>query len=428
MNSIFALGLSRSALLVGTCLLCSLPVSAGAAELQAGAAKVDITPTQPVNLAGYQSRTNLSEGVHDPLSARAIAFESGDRRLVLVSTDVLGFYGGSADVIRQAILSECQLKPGELFLSAIHTHSAPTVTFDLQRGHSNNVAYSKTLQGKLVTVVQQSLRDLRSAQLTFASGAAPVGSNRRQRVVDQSGASRIVLGRNPEAPIDREVQVLRLTLGDSDQPAAVLFAFATHSTSLGPRNYQISGDVHGLAEQFVEGNLEPKVIAAAFAGASGDIDPWFRVLPGFKTARNWIPEPILLGTLLGEEVVHVLEQPRASSGKAELKGLFRTLELPGKTNSTAVALNMTAACIGEVAFVGLGGEVFNQIGRAIKAASPFRYTVIITHCNGTAGYLPTPDVFDEGGYEVQSSRFGPQASEQVVAKALEMLKELRAPE
>lgn len=427
MNSMFAVFLSRSALLVATSLLGSPPVCAAATGLQAGVAKVDITPTQPVRLAGYQSRTNLSEGVHDPLSARATAFRSGDRRLVLVSTDVLGFYGGSAEVIRQAILSECQLQPGELFLSAIHTHSAPTVTLDLERGHSNNVVYSKTLQGKLVDVVQQSLADLRPAQLTFASGAAPVGSNRRQKVVDQSGASRIVLGRNPEAPIDREVQVLKLALGDTDKPAAVLFAFATHSTSLGPRNYQISGDVHGLAEQFIEGFFESKVTAAGFAGASGDIDPWFRVLPGFNTTRNWIPEPVLLGTFLGEEVVHVLDQPQTSSGDAGLSSLFRTIELPGKT-SAPVSLNITAARVGDVAFVGLGGEVFNHIGRAIKAASPFRCTVIITHCNGTAGYLPTPDVFDEGGYEVQSSRFGPQASEQVIAKTVEMLNQIRSPD
>jgi hypothetical protein len=76
----------------------------------------------------------------------------------------------------------------------------------------------------------------------------------------------------------------------------------------------------------------------------------------------------------------------------------------------------------------LGGEVFNEIGRAIKAGSRFHCTVIITHCNGTAGYLPTPDAFDAGGYEVESSRFGPKASEQVIAKALEMLTQLRSPE
>jgi hypothetical protein len=67
----------------------------------------------------------------------------------------------------------------------------------------------------------------------------------------------------------------------------------------------ISGDVHGLAEQFIERYFDGKLLAPGFAGASGDIDPWYRVLPGFETKNGWIPEPVLLGTLLGEEVVHV---------------------------------------------------------------------------------------------------------------------------
>src|SRR5690242_9801025 len=50
--------------------------SAALAEnLRAGAAKTDITPTQPVTLAGYESRKDLSRGVHDPLFARALALE-----------------------------------------------------------------------------------------------------------------------------------------------------------------------------------------------------------------------------------------------------------------------------------------------------------------------------------------------------------------
>src|ERR1051326_4101185 len=90
------------------------------APLRVGVARIDITPADPVTMAGYESRKELSEGIHDRLSARAVAFEENKHRLVLVSTDVLGFYNGTADAFRQAILSECQLDPGELFLAAIH--------------------------------------------------------------------------------------------------------------------------------------------------------------------------------------------------------------------------------------------------------------------------------------------------------------------
>ena len=65
-----------------------------------------------------------------------------------------------------------------------------------------------------------------------------------------------------------------------------------------------------------------------------------------------------------------------------------------------------------------------EIGMAIKEASPFEHTFVITHCNGAAGYLPTRDAYIEGGYEVRSSPFAPSAAEKVVKKAVEMLHNL----
>ena len=107
-------------------LLCGPAISAEApAVLRAGIAKTDITPAKPVMLAGYASRKELSQGVHDPLSARVVAFEQDGKRLVLVSTDLIGFYGETAESMRKAILAACGLQPSELFLTAIHTHSAP---------------------------------------------------------------------------------------------------------------------------------------------------------------------------------------------------------------------------------------------------------------------------------------------------------------
>ncbi|MBI4663987.1 MAG: neutral/alkaline non-lysosomal ceramidase N-terminal domain-containing protein [Verrucomicrobia bacterium] len=415
-------------------LLSSPPVFRASAEgLRAGTAKIDITPDKPVTLAGYASRTNLSRGVHDPLSARATAFEQDGQRMVLLSLDLLGFYNGTAEPLREAILSACRLQPSDLFLSAIHTHSAPTPSLDLQRGHSNNVEYTRSLQGKLVEVTRQALERMAPMQVGVGSGSSPVGANRREVVRDNSGNTRIVLGRNPSLAIDREVQVLKLTRSGSDELAGVLFAYATHSTSLGPRNYLISGDVHGLAAQFLEKHLGPGVVAPPFAGASGNIDPWYRVLPEFNTTNGWIPEPVLLGTLLGEEVAHVLKGMRKPATSGAIKTAIKTVALPGKPRGEAPAgatapatpLVVTVGCVGDTAFVGLGGEIFTEIGLAIKAASPFPHTFILTHCNGAAGYLPIRSAYPEGGYEVQSSSFAPGADEQVIEEVKRMLAELR---
>jgi hypothetical protein len=96
--------------------------------LRGGTAKKEITPAKPMMLAGYGSRRDLSQGIHDPLSVRVVAFEKNGKKLVLVSTDILGFIGGTAASMRKEILRAGGLKPSELFLAAIHTNGAPIVT------------------------------------------------------------------------------------------------------------------------------------------------------------------------------------------------------------------------------------------------------------------------------------------------------------
>jgi len=366
------------------------------------------------------------------LSARVVAFKQNGKRLVLVSTDLIGFRGETAESARKAICTACQLQPSELFLTAIHTHSGPSLALGNKEAHAGNVEYTKTLPSRLAQAVQEALGRAVPAQLGVGSGSSPVGANRRETVHDSAGKPKVQLGRNPSGPTDPEVQVLKISRAGTDQLLAVVFAYATHSTSLGPRNYQISGDVHGLAEQFVEKYLDHGVIAPAFAGASGDIDPWYRVLPKFETSNGWIPEPVLMGTMLGEEVVHVSGAIRQSDGRGPIKTAFKTLTLPGKprgkteapADAAPVQLNLTVGRVGDVGFVGLGAEVFNEIGRAIKAASPFKHTFVITHCNGGAGYLPTRQSYPQGGYEVLSSPFAPGAAEQVIQEAVGMLREL----
>jgi len=418
-------------------LFCGLNLFVGSqratAELLGGLSKIDITPNQPVTMGGYESRKEPSRGVHDPLGARALALEDTGQHLVLVSIDNLGFYNDTAEPLRQAVLEACRLKPSELFLCAIHTHSAPVMTLDTQKGEPANVAYTKALEGKLVEVVRTALKGLAPVQASVCFGSSPVGVNRREVVQASATKSSVVLGRNPSRMTDREVQVLKLRPAGRDQLAGALFVYATHSTSLGAKNYLISGDIHGIAEQFLESYYGQGLVAPGFAGASGNIDPWVRVLPDFRTNNGWLPEPVLMGTMLGEEVARTLEGAQRPLTNHIIRTLLKTVALPGKEPAEAqapakatVPFNITAGRLGEIAFVGWGGEIFNEIGEVVKKASPFSHTFILTHCNGAAGYLPTRESYPEGGYEVQSSKFGPGAAETLADETLRMLHDLHS--
>ena len=400
--------------------------------LRAGFAKEDITPSLPVKLYGYASRKTYSEGIHDPLSVRVAAFENNGRKIVLVSTDI-GSYGSDVfTVLQKEIMDKFKLKESELFLTTIHSHSSPILSLNAETGDPNNIEYTRTLQQKLLDVIGEALRNMKPVKTGAGKGSSPVGANRREMRPDGS----ITLGRNPYGITDKEVLVMKITTTEGI-PVGALYDYATHSTSLGPANLNVSGDILGLSAQFVEKILGKNIITPVFAGASGNIDPWYRVLPGFNNEPDWIPEPVLLGTLLGEEVVHVFRNIEETATGGEISTSFAVLECPRRKTTDnkntqdqpepeTVPVNITVARIGnEVAFVGFNIEMLTEIGMEIKKGSPFKHTFIITHCNGSSGYLAPAELYKEGGYEISATRFEIGSSDMVVKKALRMLYDLK---
>src|SRR5947209_4744731 len=65
------------------------PARIRAEELQAGAARIDITPPTGFPMWGYGARHDApSVGVLDPLQARALVLQVGRERMALVSLDL----------------------------------------------------------------------------------------------------------------------------------------------------------------------------------------------------------------------------------------------------------------------------------------------------------------------------------------------------
>jgi len=98
------------------------------------------------------------------------------------------------------------------------------------------------------------------------------------------------------------------------------------------------------------------------------------------------------------------------------------LHLRGKST---IDLEVQAFRLGpELAVVTLPGEVFVDLGLAIKRASPFRTTLIVELSNDAPGYIPTKKAFAEGSYETVNSRIQSGGGEKMVAAAIRLLKEL----
>jgi hypothetical protein len=50
----------------------------------------------------------------------------------------------------------------------------------------------------------------------------------------------------------------------------------------------------------------------------------------------------------------------------------------------------------------------------IKKQSPYSGTMVITHCNGSSGYICTDKSYPEGGYEVQVTEFMPGVEKRLI--------------
>jgi len=411
-----------------------------------GIATVKITPEQPLQMAGYASRTKPFEGVNDDLYAKALALEHANgHRAVIVATDLIGFKASLAEPICQRITEKTGLKREQILLTAIHTHSAPTLSLDPKERENfsaedakNTAAYTRSLQDKIVDLAARALEKMEPARLSAGTGVATFVMNRRE--VTRDG---IILGFNPRGLVDRSVPVLRID-GADGKLRAVLFICACHNTTLGAQNMLISGDYGGYAQRTVE-EQHPGVTAFMMLGCAGDANPHPRGT--MDNARDH-------GTSLGNEVHRVLGE-KLKPIRGPLKTLLQSVNIPladppprdeldkmaksGPGYKQGVAREMLAlldknekipthytAPIAlwqfgdDLTLVALPGEVVADYVTMLERALGPLDLWIAAYTNDVFGYLPSARVIEEGGYETRGiysggpGFFSPKAQDTVV--------------
>jgi neutral ceramidase len=280
----------------------------------------------------------------------------------------------------------------------------------------------------------------------------------------------------PAGPIDPEVGVVQFA-SETGKVRAILSNFALHLDTVGGMRW--SADYPYFIEQSVRKQFDGEVISIFGTGCCGDInhsDP-------SRSERN---KTDFIGNAIAQTVVTALPQTKKlqndrlqfrssvvnlplqsvsnnqieradqllkliqSGGKVEFLdqvAAYKTLMLAQFRPSTMrpdaekqlswglshawggigdhLPVDVQTLCVGdELALVFLPGEVFVELGLAIKQGSPFRNTLIIelSNCVETA-YIPTRAACAGGSYEVTNSTVEPGAGEMLVEAALKLLRE-----
>ncbi len=395
-----------------------------AGVLRAGAAKVDITPAPEAALpmSGYGSRTDGFKAIHDPLSVRAIVVDDGATQAAVIGCEVIGISAALWEEIVTRLTAETKIPRDNILLASVHTHAAPAIgTYD--EPAEGDVAkrraeYVRRLEDAIVAAVGRAQAGLQPASVGFGTGKANVNTNRRA----PDGSGGWMLGSNPDDVSDKTVAVIKFERA-SGEPIAIFTNYAVHGTVLGPANLQISADLPGAISHVVEAHYHDPVVSPWTSGAAGDQDPIYRVGTDFKNVAA-------LGQLVGEEVIRVADGIRTSS-RGHIRGVQKVITCPGKRtvqipgsgeyktdDADPVAIRLSLLVINDIAIAGVSGEALTNIGLGLKRESPFNRTVLVTHCNGSSGYLPDDAAYDRMSYEVIATHVKRGCAENAIVTGL----------
>jgi len=445
-------------------------------NLSAGFARTNINPMMGIPIRGYY-KVRLAEGILDDIEANAIALQYKGNTTLLISVDNCGIEQELLTYYRQMVSDATEVSMENIIISSTHTHQGPEATINSENELVRE--YTEFLGKRIADAAVFAIADLKEAKMGYGKGVAPnVAFIRRYLMKD--GSIKTNPGVNnpdivtPIGIIDDSVNVLRFDREGAD--TIVFVNFANHPDVVG--GCKISADWPGLLRKNVEKILDGTK-CLFFNGAQGDVNhvnvhpkagdmngmfiDFDDVARGYSHAE-YIARVVTGGVLQAyDKVCYVevdsviskqktIQVPSNKPNPEELPEARRIndLHIAGRDNelpyegmmlTTIVAdaarkvrlenapdtfdMILSAVKIGPVAFIGIPGEPFSEIGKQIKDTEGFEMIIPSCNTNGKQGYFPMQDSYDEGGYEARSSNFKAGVGEYIIKEAKSLLKSLR---
>lgn len=458
--------------------------AASSGTLFAGTATVNITPDQPILLAG-SFRRRITKEVAIPCTATALALEirHGEHSLdqaIFVSCDLVAirgapdFYG----VVRQKLqgrVPDAVLQ--KLILNATHTHQGPLLEegkYDLpDSGVLTPSQYVEFLTDRLAEVVEAAWKNRDPASVAWGLGHAVVGNNRRAVYADGSA---VMFGktdrsdfRGLEAGEDHGVELLYFW-DANQQLLATAINLACPAQSAG--GTAINADLFHQVRQMIQKKSGTQVAVLGWIGAAGDQypRPIYRQAAEERMRRlRHVDLPTLLASRIvttWEDVLHIVAADRHT--EVLLDHRVETVSLPYRKLTAAAAehaqqeidkappelatfkrwwhgsvidryqrqqsgdlfyqMPLHAVRLGDVAIVTNDFELFTDYGVQMKARSPALQTFVIQLC-GPATYLPTERAVRGQGYSAipESNIIGPAGGQVLVEETVKLIQTLWQP-
>jgi neutral ceramidase len=434
------------------------------AIVEAGAARIDITPSKDIWMAGML-RAHPSEGIHDPISACALVM-SNDKDLnqscAILSVDVCELDESLTSTVRSAA-AQVGIPAEYVIIAAKHIHSGPVTIRGDEYAHVGQleIEYTRKLADYLIKGIKVAAGNMKRVKAGCASGSERTISQYRRLLADDG---HVVMNWEPYprehivkplGEIDPEVGVLKVVDMDN-RTVCLLFNHAGHPNILSGDNYLISAEYPGFAERvlerefggvamFVNGaegtmdidGLGPRdwaemervgrKLAQAVAETAYSIEPAENVTLRCANIRYGLPARKISGGQLAwaEEIIRQTGgriEPIADGVGDDFKAvLYKKLH---EKQNRDIPVEQVCIALDDTALVSFPGELYTEIGMRIKGSSPFRRTYVLGLANDSVGYVPTAKAIREGGYSEDVRKVDVHADDVVLTQSLSLLNQV----
>ena len=296
----------------------------------AGAVSVDITPPPGMPMGGYSILANKGKGFRTRLKARVVYLNDGKGHSVaLVQTDLTAGSLLLHHKVADAVSEKTGLRPGDIAITASHSHSAPANFFEndfynkhMTSGQWLEVSFLEFAAQRIAQGILDAYASRRAAKI--ATGCKDIYGYNRNRSLDS-----YVLNENvgdirmddPEAvykAVNPALCMVRIDVQDNGgryKPLAAFSIFSVHATALTPPVEVYNADLFAYAQKDLEWTIKRKyktpwaVVHALTNGTQGDMAPALPKLGNniFSFSPvNW-KEARKLGQGIGREAINLFE-------------------------------------------------------------------------------------------------------------------------
>lgn len=396
-----------------------LCAAAVAGDLRAGAGRADITN----DAADFPIRVEHEKdfvGVHDRLSARALALGDGAKRIVLISLEVTTVPGGQG--FAKAVAQALNLPESDVLVFSTHTHSNPLAFYHSDPpipAHAR--AFERTREGA-IAAARAALAAMQPAKVDFAQGKGYANINNGEYAGNH-------IWFDPEGPNDKTLSVLRVDTA-AGKPLAMMVNYPSHGEVMfrsvtKDGGYEVTGDLPGATATLLETNgVAPIVLWSASAEADQvplfkSLQPALGPLPATdEGAGGWA----LLDLLARRLAYSVVQTSRGivpipgtrlavAQGSVSCPGQrMRQDRDTGKITTTPTAdvtIPTAYVRLGDVVLAGVAGDIGTEIGGQIRAGLPRRQTMVVSQIAGAVGYILPDSAYAKPGHGVFGSPLKP---------------------